>query len=65
MPFTLTIMADRVAQVNQMYRKSTLGLCLSDTIDDLVISNMLPPHAIDRIWVNFDKVRIYYLVSQA
>lgn len=40
----------------ELYRRSTIGQCLTDTLDDLVQNGTLSPDHAIKILVQFDKV---------
>lgn len=39
----------------ELYRKSTLGVCLAEALDELVKQNTLPPELSYRILLQFDR----------
>ncbi|PWA95810.1 transcription initiation factor IIA, gamma subunit [Artemisia annua] len=39
----------------EMYRSSTIGMCLTDTLDEMVSTGKLGPHLANQVLVQFDK----------
>jgi hypothetical protein len=40
----------------ELYRRSTIGTCLTETLDDLVSSGVVTPELAIQVLVQFDKV---------
>jgi transcription initiation factor TFIIA small subunit len=41
----------------ELYRRSTIGMCLTETLDEMVSSGTLSPELAIQVLVQFDKVR--------
>ncbi|KAJ1287261.1 hypothetical protein BS78_03G417500 [Paspalum vaginatum] len=48
----------------ELYRRSTIGTCLTDTLDDLVSSGVVSPELAIQVLVQFDKSMTEALDSQ-
>ncbi|KAK6928947.1 Transcription initiation factor IIA, gamma subunit, C-terminal, partial [Dillenia turbinata] len=48
----------------EMYRRSTIGMCLTETLDEMVQSGSLSPDLAIQVLVQFDKSMIEALESQ-
>ena len=42
----------------ELYRRSTIGMCLTETLDEMVSNGTLSPELAIQVLVQFDKVRI-------
>ena len=42
----------------ELYRRSTIGMCLTETLDEMVSSGTLSPELAIQVLVQFDKVRL-------
>jgi len=42
----------------ELYRRSTIGMCLTETLDEMVQSGTLSPELAIQVLVQFDKVAI-------
>ena len=42
----------------ELYRKSTLGICLTEALDELIQSEALPPELAMKVLGHFDRVGI-------
>ena len=40
----------------ELYRRSTIGMCLTETLDEMVQSGTLSPELANQVLVQFDKV---------
>lgn len=40
----------------ELYRRSTIGMCLTETLDEMVSSGILSPELAIQVLVQFDKV---------
>lgn len=45
----------------ELYRRSTIGMCLTETLDEMVQSGTLTPELAIQVLVQFDKVRVAFL----
>lgn len=56
----MLIDADRVSKAVmttfELYRRSTIGMCLTETLDEMVSSGTLSPELAIQVLVQFDKV---------
>lgn len=43
----------------ELYRRSTIGMCLTETLDEMVSNGTLSPELAIQVLVQFDKVREY------
>jgi hypothetical protein len=41
----------------ELYRRSTIGMCLTETLDEMVSSDTLSPELAIQVLVQFDKVK--------
>jgi hypothetical protein len=41
----------------ELYRRSTIGMCLTETLDEMVSSGTLSPELAIQVLVQFDKVQ--------
>lgn len=41
----------------ELYRRSTIGMCLTETLDEMVSNGTLSPELAIQVLVQFDKVR--------
>jgi hypothetical protein len=41
----------------ELYRRSTIGMCLTETLDEMVSSGTLSPELAIQVLVQFDKVK--------
>lgn len=52
--------ADRVSEARmatfELYRRSTIGMCLTETLDEMVQNGTLSPELAIQVLVQFDKV---------
>ena len=59
--------ADRVSQAAmatfELYRRSTIGMCLTETLDEMVQNGTLSPELAIQVLVQFDKVRFFFSSS--
>lgn len=47
----------------EVYRRSTVGLCLIDTLDEMVENGSLSPELAIQVLLQFDKVRLRFGIS--
>jgi hypothetical protein len=47
----------------ELYRRSTIGMCLTETLDEMVSSGTLSPELAIQVLVQFDKVLLYIASS--
>lgn len=45
----------------ELYRRSTIGMCLTETLDEMVQSGTLSPELAIQVLVQFDKVQLVCL----
>jgi hypothetical protein len=45
----------------ELYRRSTIGMCLTETLDEMVSSDTLSPELAIQVLVQFDKVKRHLL----
>lgn len=43
----------------ELYRRSTIGMCLTETLDEMVQNGTLTPELAIQVLVQFDKVRLF------
>lgn len=59
--------ADRISQAAmatfELYRRSTIGMCLTETLDEMVQNGTLSPELAIQVLVQFDKVRFFFSSS--
>lgn len=44
----------------ELYRRSTIGMCLTETLDEMVQSGTLSPELAIQVLVQFDKVFFFF-----
>lgn len=47
----------------ELYRRSTIGMCLTETLDEMVQNGTLSPELAIQVLVQFDKVNVFTLLS--
>lgn len=47
----------------ELYRRSTIGMCLTETLDEMVQSGTLRPELAIQVLVQFDKVRLFAVLT--
>lgn len=47
----------------ELYRRSTIGMCLTETLDEMVQSGTLSPELAIQVLVQFDKVLTRFVMS--
>lgn len=47
----------------ELYRRSTIGMCLTETLDEMVSNGTLSPELAIQVLVQFDKVWIWTPIS--
>lgn len=45
----------------ELYRRSTIGMCLTETLDEMVSNGVLTPELAIQVLVQFDKVSFFFL----
>ena len=45
--------------VFELYRKSTLGICLTEALDELITNGSLTPELAHKVLAHFDRVSFY------